>query len=64
MQGGWVLVRMKNDRTGGDGDVILSQDRSVASGRTMAAMAAGKGRAAREPTGFLSKYPDKNAHDA
>ena len=28
----------------GDGDAILAEDRSVASGRTMAAIAAGKGR--------------------
>jgi bifunctional non-homologous end joining protein LigD len=68
LQGGWVLVRMKNDRLGGkrtnwllikhhdqsahdgNGDAILGQDRSVASGRTMAAIAGGKGRA---PTPFM-----------
>jgi bifunctional non-homologous end joining protein LigD len=59
--GSWVLVRMKNDRTGGkrtnwllikhrdafsgDGeDAPLAADASVASGRTMAEIAAGKGR--------------------
>lgn len=63
LEGGWVLVRMERDRTGGgrtnwllikhrdpyahsgDGDAILKQDRSVASGRTMAEIAAGKGKA-------------------
>src|ERR1700712_5068535 len=61
LHGSWVLVRMKNDRTGGkrsnwllikhhdddavegDGEAILTEDRSVASGRTLAAIAAGKG---------------------
>jgi len=62
LHGGWVLVRMRNDRSGGtrqnwllikhrdaferagegNGDAI--EDRSVASGRTMADIAAGKGR--------------------
>jgi bifunctional non-homologous end joining protein LigD len=59
LKGGWVLVRMKRDRTGGkrnnwllikhrdrfakdDGDALLGTDRSVASGRTMAQIAAGK----------------------
>ncbi|MGA2409917.1 MAG: DNA ligase D, partial [Candidatus Binataceae bacterium] len=62
LHGSWVLVRMKNDRTGGkrtnwllikhrdecardgDGGAILAEDRSVASGRAMADIAAGKGR--------------------
>jgi bifunctional non-homologous end joining protein LigD len=62
LQGRWVLVRMKNDRSGGkrtnwllikhrdryaDGRravQVLAQDRSVASGRAMAQIAAGKGR--------------------
>jgi bifunctional non-homologous end joining protein LigD len=62
LHGSWVLVRMKNDRSGGkrnnwllikhrdeyarDGDVdaVLAEDRSVASGRAMATIAAGKGR--------------------
>jgi bifunctional non-homologous end joining protein LigD len=59
LKGGWVLVRMKHDRTGGKrnnwllikhrdrfakdaGDALLKTDRSVASGRTMAQIAAGK----------------------
>jgi bifunctional non-homologous end joining protein LigD len=59
LKGGWVLVRMKRDRTGGngnnwllikhrdrfakdDGDALLATDRSVATGRTMAQIAAGK----------------------
>jgi bifunctional non-homologous end joining protein LigD len=65
MRGGWVLVRMKNDRTGGkrknwllikhkdaastngDGDALLRNAKSVASGRSLAAIAAGKGKAAK-----------------
>jgi bifunctional non-homologous end joining protein LigD len=59
LHGGWVLVRMKRDRTGGkrvnwllikhrdefarDDDDVLKEDRSVASGRPMAEIAAGKG---------------------
>lgn len=72
MQGGWVLVRMKNrdekrnnwllikHRDGfereGNGDALVKLDRSVASGRTMEQIAAGKGpgpkpfmRTSREP---------------
>jgi bifunctional non-homologous end joining protein LigD len=62
LHGSWVLVRMKNDRTGGKrtnwllikhrdafsrdgkGDAILTDDKSIASGRTMDAIAAGKGK--------------------
>jgi bifunctional non-homologous end joining protein LigD len=71
LHGSWVLVRMKNDRYGGNGkrtnwllikhrdefarpgehDEILAEDRSVASGRSMAEIAAGKGRA---PKPFMS----------
>src|SRR5215831_11497736 len=70
LHGGWVLVRMGNDRSGGrrqnwllikhhdafertgeeNGDA--SEDRSVASGRTMADIAAGKGR---RPRPFMLK---------
>ena len=63
LHGSWVLVRMRNDRTGGkrtnwllikhrdeyaregDANTVLDEDRSVASGRTMEQIAAGKGRA-------------------
>src|SRR5665213_1687009 len=65
LHGSWVLVRMKNDRFGGNGkrtnwllikhrdeyahvgdhDELLAADRSVASGRPMAAIEAGKGSA-------------------
>ena len=60
LKGGWVLVRMRNDREGGkrnnwllikhrdgledDDDSLLLADRSVASGRGLAEIAAGKGR--------------------
>jgi bifunctional non-homologous end joining protein LigD len=60
LQGEWVLVRMKRDRTGGkrtnwllikrnddyarkNARSLLSKDRSVASGRSMAQIAMGKG---------------------
>jgi bifunctional non-homologous end joining protein LigD len=69
LKGGWVLVRMRNDRSGGgrtnwllikhhdaferaDGGNGASEDRSVASGRTMAAIASGKGR---KPKAFILK---------
>ncbi|WP_454634567.1 DNA ligase D [Bradyrhizobium cenepequi] len=62
LHGSWVLVRMRNDRTGGKrtnwllikhrddyakegGESILDEDHSVASGRSMEQIAAGKGRA-------------------
>jgi bifunctional non-homologous end joining protein LigD len=70
LQGSWVLVRMRHDRSGGkrtnwlliksrdeaaregaDND-ILEQDRSVASGRPMDAIAAGKGP---RPKPFIAK---------
>lgn len=61
LQGSWVLVRMKQDRTGGkrtnwllikhkdqwakagSADAVLRKDRSVATRRTMAQIAAGRG---------------------
>jgi bifunctional non-homologous end joining protein LigD len=70
LHGGWVLVRLRNDRAGGrrhnwllikhhdasdnagDGNGILVEDRSVASGRTMADIAAGRGR---KPSPFMLK---------
>jgi bifunctional non-homologous end joining protein LigD len=63
LHGSWVLVRMRNDRTGskrtnwllikhrdeyareGNKNKILDEDASVASGRSMDQIAAGKGRA-------------------
>jgi bifunctional non-homologous end joining protein LigD len=62
LKGGWVLVRMKNDKyrnkrtnwllikhhdqyaVDGHGETILDQDRSVASGRAMKAIAEGTGK--------------------
>jgi bifunctional non-homologous end joining protein LigD len=70
LHGSWVLVRMKQNRSGGkrnnwllikhrdefarpgDHDSLLAEDRSVASGRTMAEIAAGKGPS---PTPFILK---------
>src|SRR6185437_10809296 len=63
LKGGWVLVRMRHDRSGknarnnwllikhhdkyarsGHGEKILEKDHSVASGRSMKAIAAGSGK--------------------
>ncbi len=56
----WLLIKHKDvaARPGG-GESLLAEDRSVASGRTMIAIAAGKGRA---PTPFISAKV--NASDA
>lgn len=79
LQGSWVLVRMKHNRTGskrnnwllakhrdefaraGDNDSLLADDRSVASGRTMAAIAAGKGPG---PTPFILNAKERARADA
>jgi bifunctional non-homologous end joining protein LigD len=63
LQGSWVLVRIKNDRSGnkrtnwllikhrdafakpGEAQALLDVDRSVASGRSMTQIAAGRGKA-------------------
>jgi bifunctional non-homologous end joining protein LigD len=64
LRGGWVLVRLRNSRSGkrpswllikqrdefaraGDG-LLLDEDRSVASGRTLEEIAAGRGRGPRK----------------
>ena len=72
LHGGWVLVRLRKDRSNGNrhnwllikhhdafdhagnGSGALAEDRSVASGRTMAEIAAGKGR---KPKPFMLKGP-------
>ncbi len=79
LHGGWVLVRMKWDRTGGkrtnwllikhrdafaqdgNGDAILVEDRSVASGRPMATIAAGKGRGPKPFMLAAENAPDPDA---
>jgi bifunctional non-homologous end joining protein LigD len=79
LHGGWVLVRMRNDRNGGkrnnwllikhrdeyaregEDNNILEADKSVASGRTMDQIAAGKGRA---PKPFMTANPDTVKADA
>jgi bifunctional non-homologous end joining protein LigD len=41
----WLLIKHRDEHAhDGDGDAVLAEDRSVASGRAMAAIAAGKGR--------------------
>lgn len=77
LHGSWVLVRMRHDRTGGkrtnwllikhrdeyasESDDILSEDKSVASGRAMAQIADGKGRA---PKPFMLAKGAKAKADA
>jgi bifunctional non-homologous end joining protein LigD len=76
LKGGWVLVRMKGGPSGrktwllikhrdafacGDGDALLSADRSVASGRTMDQIAAGKGRRPRPFVAAGAKPADLRA---
>jgi bifunctional non-homologous end joining protein LigD len=77
LKGGWVLVRMKKDRERGkrtnwllikhhdafarEDDTLIEQDRSVASGRTMAQIAAGEGRA---PKPFMAAGAKTSAPDA
>ncbi len=46
----WLLIKHKDDWATGDGEAILKKDKSVASGRTMAQIASGKGKA---PTPFM-----------
>lgn len=68
LRGGWVLVRMRGDKTSrknwllikhhdkyaldSDGDTVLKKDRSVASSRSMEQIADGRGR---KPNAFMSK---------
>jgi bifunctional non-homologous end joining protein LigD len=79
LHGSWVLVRMRNDRTGGKrtnwllikhrdefakegaDNNILDADKSVASGRTMDEIAAGKGRA---PKPFMADKSGRVGADA
>jgi bifunctional non-homologous end joining protein LigD len=79
LHGSWVLVRMKNDRSGGKrsnwllikhrdasaqsdrGAALLARDRSVASGRSMQQIAAGKGRA---PVPFMLSSGASSRPDA
>jgi bifunctional non-homologous end joining protein LigD len=49
----WLLIKHRDDYSvSKQGDALLEDDRSIASGRTMAAIAAGKGRA---PTPFMQR---------
>ncbi|MEA2862805.1 MAG: bifunctional non-ous end joining protein LigD [Bradyrhizobium sp.] len=79
LHGSWVLVRMRNDRTGGKrtnwllikhrdefakegkDNKILEADQSVASGRSMDQIAAGKGKA---PKPFMTAKSSRVAADA
>jgi bifunctional non-homologous end joining protein LigD len=77
LEGGWVLVRMRQKERGrnnwllikhrdgtehdNDRDALLAKDLSVASGRTMAAIAAGKGRG---PVPFMRRSRKSAKADA
>ncbi|QQO32886.1 DNA ligase D [Bradyrhizobium diazoefficiens] len=77
LHGSWVLVRMRHDRSGGkrtnwllikhrdeyasEGEDILAEDKSVASGRAMDQIAGGKGRA---PKPFMLAKGTKGKADA
>ena len=53
----WLLIKHRDDHAR-EGDDLLAEDRSVASGRKMAAIAAGKGRV---PTAFMQASAPKGA---
>jgi len=63
----WLLIKHKDEWASSDGDAALHRDKSVASGRTMAQIAAGKGKA---PTPFMLAHkqnafaPDAVWHSA
>jgi bifunctional non-homologous end joining protein LigD len=77
LHGSWVLVRMRNDRSGGkrtnwllikhrdeyasESEDVLGEDKSVASGRAMAEIADGKGR---PPKPFMLAKGAKGKADA
>jgi len=47
----WLLIKHKDEWANTDGEAVLAKDRSVASGRTMAQIAKGNGKA---PTPFMT----------
>ena len=58
----WLLIKHRDDfARDGDAEAVLASDRSVASGRSMAAIAAGKGRA---PRPFMVKDGESLSPDA
>jgi bifunctional non-homologous end joining protein LigD len=58
----WLLIKHRDEyAVDGNGDAILAQDRSVASGRTMAEIAEGKGKG---PAPFIIRGPEKGDADA
>ncbi|HEX5459869.1 MAG TPA: DNA ligase D [Steroidobacteraceae bacterium] len=78
LRGGWVLVRLRNSRSGkkpswllikhrdefarrGDGSLLEDEDRSVASGRTLQEIAAGRGRG---PRPFMTRGRGAGRPDA
>jgi bifunctional non-homologous end joining protein LigD len=55
----WLLIKHRDEYArDGDGDAILKKDRSVASGRDLDAIAAGRGR---DPTSFMRRKQSSDA---
>jgi bifunctional non-homologous end joining protein LigD len=58
----WLLIKHRDDYSGtGKGDAVLSEDRSVASGRTMQQIAGGKGK---RPKPFMLATAEAGKADA
>jgi bifunctional non-homologous end joining protein LigD len=57
----WLLIKHKDEWAQADGEAMLDKDRSVASGRTMEQIAAGKGKA---PTPFMLSRNKATVPDA
>ncbi|TAH66967.1 MAG: DNA ligase D [Rhodopseudomonas palustris] len=58
----WLLIKHRDDEAReGDGEAVLAQDRSVASGRTMEEIAAGEGRG---PKPFMRRMAARAKADA
>jgi len=54
----WLLIKHRDDAATDDGDAAAADDRSVASGRAMADIAAGKGRAPKPFMTDVKRAPD------
>ncbi|MGE0746062.1 MAG: DNA ligase D [Rhodospirillales bacterium] len=54
----WLLIKHRDDAATGDGDAAAADDRSVASGRAMADIAAGKGKAPKPFMTDVKRAPD------
>jgi bifunctional non-homologous end joining protein LigD len=58
----WLLIKHRDEfAQDGNGETVLAEDRSIASGRPMAAIAAGKGRGPKPFTLAANSAPDPDA---